>query len=120
MPATRELIAYGRIAIGAGALLAPGLAGRLFGLKADGNPEAQYLGRLFGVRDVALGVGLLKARRKDRALWLQAGIACDAADTVAALIALRDGAAPLPVGASLPLVAAAVAAGGVAALRDDG
>ena len=50
-------IAAGRVAIGAGAYLAPNLSGRLFGLDPDGNPQASYLGRLFGARDVALGAG---------------------------------------------------------------
>jgi hypothetical protein len=120
MPETREVLAYGRIAIGAGALLAPATTGRLFGMKADDNPEAQYLGRLFGARDVVLGAGLLLAPKKARAMWWQAGIASDLLDVVSGLIAARDKAAPMPQAAMLPLTAATYAAGGIAGLRADG
>ena len=53
----QQLVAT-RAAIGAAAWLMPRLSGRLFGLDPDANPQAAYLGRLFGVRDVALGIGL--------------------------------------------------------------
>jgi hypothetical protein len=80
-----------RTAIGAGSWVAPGFAGRLFGLDAVANPQLPYLGRLFGVRDVALGAGLRFSSGQSRRLWLQLGIACDAADAVAGLIAGRNG-----------------------------
>ena len=47
-------IAIGRIVVGSIAWLAPRQSGRLFGLDPEGNPQAPYLGRLFGARDVAL------------------------------------------------------------------
>src|SRR5207245_5660578 len=46
-----------RVAIGVTAWLFPNLAGRLFGLDPESNPQAPYLARLFGVRDIALGLG---------------------------------------------------------------
>lgn len=50
-------MAAGRIAIGAAALFAPGRTARLMGFPADqDNATARLMGRLFGVRDVALGV----------------------------------------------------------------
>ena len=119
MPDTREVLAYGRIAVGAGSLLAPATAGRLFGLNAPDNPAAQYLGRLFGARDVVLGVGLLTAPKQARSLWWQAVIACDLIDVVSGLIAVRDDAARMPQAAMLPLAAAAYAAGGIAGMRAD-
>ena len=63
-------IAIGRIAVGAGAWLAPNLSGRLFGLDPEGNPQASYLGRLFGARDVALGAGVLRSPRKQKDAWV--------------------------------------------------
>ena len=80
-------IAAGRVAIGAGAYVAPNLSGRLFGLDPDGNPQASYLGRLFGARDVALGAGVLRSPRKQKDAWVAAGMACDVADVGAGALA---------------------------------
>lgn len=80
-----------RASIGAGAWLAPRLAGKLFGLDPDANPQLPYVGRLFGVRDVALAAGLQMSSGQSRRVWLQLGIVCDAADTVAGLLAGRNG-----------------------------
>jgi hypothetical protein len=80
-----------RAGVGAGAWLTPRFAGRLFGLDPDGNPQLPYLGRLFGVRDAALAAGLQMSEGESRRLWLRMGIACDAADTVAGLLARRNG-----------------------------
>ena len=80
-----------RTSIGAGAWITPRFAGRLFGLDADANPQLPYVGRLFGIRDVALAAGLQLSSGKSRQLWLQLGIVCDAADTVAGLLAGRGG-----------------------------
>ena len=75
-----------RLAVGAISYAAPNAGGKLFGLEPAANPQAPYLGRLFGVRDVALAVGTLRARKKDRDNWIELGIVCDAADTAAAFM----------------------------------
>jgi hypothetical protein len=80
-----------RASVGAGAWAAPQLAGRLFGLDPVGNPQLPYLGRLFGIRDVALAAGLSMSNGAGRKLWLQLGIMCDVADTAAGLLAGRKG-----------------------------
>lgn len=80
-----------RAAIGAGAWVAPNLAGKLFFLDPADNPQSPYLARLFGVRDLALAVGLLGAPPPARAAWLRIGLACDVADTAAALLGGRAG-----------------------------
>jgi hypothetical protein len=80
-----------RVAIGAGAWLAPNFAGSLFGLDVKGNPQAPYLARLFGIRDLALGVGTLVAKGNDRRSILAVGAACDAADAAAAELGRREG-----------------------------
>jgi hypothetical protein len=50
-------MAIGRVVIGAAALLAPGPTSKLLGFPRDhDNATARLMGRLFGVRDVALGV----------------------------------------------------------------
>jgi hypothetical protein len=87
-------IAAGRVGIGAAAWLAPNLSGRLFGLDPDGNPQASYLGRLFGARDVALGAGVLRSPRKRKEAWVAAGMACDVADVAAGALAGVRGTLP--------------------------
>jgi hypothetical protein len=79
-----------RASVGAGAWLAPRLVGQVFGLDAAANPQLPYVGRLFGVRDVALAAGLQLSSGESRRLWLRLGIACDAADTIAGLLAGRN------------------------------
>jgi hypothetical protein len=56
-------MAAGRVLIGAAALLAPGPTSRLLGFPAEqDSASARLMGRLFGVRDVALGALVWKAR----------------------------------------------------------
>jgi hypothetical protein len=115
-----KAIAGLRIVIGAAAWLTPRMAGKSFGLKPAENPQAPYLGRLFGARDVALGVGTLQATGGSQRQWLQLGVAIDAADAVAAIAAGRAGYLP-PVAAGLVFApAVAGVALGVAALRGNG
>lgn len=95
MPRSHEhdvaLAAAGRVAIGAAAVLAPGPASRLLGFpRAHDSATARLMGRLFGIRDIALGV-LVWRVREDRALSRFAYTlnACvDAGDIAAAAIPL--------------------------------
>ncbi|TMK39398.1 MAG: hypothetical protein E6G56_11165 [Actinobacteria bacterium] len=80
-----------RVVIGVTAWLFPKLAGRLFGLDPGGNPQAPYLARLFGVRDVALGLGALGTEGEARRRWLMAGLGCDLADAAAGMAGGRRG-----------------------------
>ena len=80
-----------RLAIGVGAWLMPNVAGKLFGIDAAANPQAPYLGRLFGIRDVALAVGVMQSSGEARRQWLQLGVMCDSADTAAAVLGQRGG-----------------------------
>jgi hypothetical protein len=106
-------IAAGRIAVGASAWLTPNLAGRLFGLDPEGNPQLPYVGRLFGARDVVLGAGVLRSPRKQKENWLAAGFACDVADVAAGILAGARGQLPP---ASAALVSATAGAFAVAGL----
>jgi hypothetical protein len=113
----RSLVAT-RTAIGAGAWLAPRFSGRLFGLDPDANPQAAYLGRLFGIRDAALGYGLRMNTGDAQRQWLRIGVVCDFADALAGLFAGRRG--ELPAKSTFLVTATALLAAGmgVAALQD--
>jgi Domain of unknown function (DUF4267) len=107
-----------RMAIGTSAWATPRLAGKAFGLDSDSNPQSPYLARLFGIRDLALGVGTLTTTGESQRRWLALGLLCDAADAAAGVLAGRAGYLP-----KIPTVlvtgTALVAAGlGAAALAD--
>jgi hypothetical protein len=103
-----------RIAIGGGAFGAPELTGKIFGLNTTDNHDAVFLGRLFGVRDVALGIGQLVGG-DGGSLWWQLGVVCDLADAAAAVMMLKAGG---PKRASVMAAATAISAAalGVVAL----
>jgi hypothetical protein len=80
-----------RFAVGLAAWVAPRLSGKGLGLNPHANPQAPYLGRLFGARDVALAVGTVQAEGEARQQWLRIGVAVDVADALAAIAAGRAG-----------------------------
>jgi hypothetical protein len=84
------VIAVGRIGIGATALVAPALVARPWiGAPAEG-PAARLLARAMGGRDLALGIGALRAlhRSDDEARpWVALGGMADAVDAVATAVA---------------------------------
>jgi hypothetical protein len=108
--------ARGRMLVGAAFVLAPGVAGRLWiGGDAARRP-VKVLGRAFGVRDLALGLGVVIALDRGAPVrgWIEAGVLSDAVDVSAALLAgdsipanIRRGA--LALGASSALIGAALA-----------
>ena len=110
-----DQLSYGRIALGAGLMVAPSLTGRTYLGREASRPVVRFLLRVFGIRDLVVGALQLAARGDKDATRrvLVAGIACDTVDALAAYGA-KDA---LPNwGRRLVLVAAtgAVAAGGVA------
>jgi hypothetical protein len=108
-----------RIALGVGSWAAPNRIWSLVGLKLTDDREARFLGRLFGARDVILGIGPLASSGSARKLWLRLGVACDLVDAAAAGLGLRDGA---PKRAMIMAGSTALTAGalGLAALRNAG
>jgi hypothetical protein len=102
-----RLQAAGRLVLGGGLAVAPGLvAGGWVGGAAD-TRDGQVLAIGLGGRDVAIALGTLRAlqARRGAGAWLRAGVIADAADLVATLRA-RDSLPPLAV------PAVAVIAGG--------
>jgi hypothetical protein len=95
------------------------LSARLFGLDPDANPQAPYLGRLFGVRDVALGFGLSSSQGAERQQWLRIGVACDLADAAAGVLAGRSGTLPRRATRLVTATALAAAGLGIAAMRGE-
>jgi hypothetical protein len=109
---TATVMAFGRLAIGAVALLFPSLAARLFMLDVRSNPQLPYMTRLFAVRELAVGAVSLKAPENARTSMVGLGMAVDGADAIAGLAATRSGAVSKPAGVLLTGAAlAAVAAG---------
>jgi hypothetical protein len=107
-----------RFAVGTSSWATPNFGGKLFGLDPDGNPQAPYFARLFGIRDVALAVGPLRAKKKAQDNWIELGIMCDAADTVAALLGGGKGYLSPKTTAMVAAPAIAATALGIVALRD--
>jgi hypothetical protein len=114
-----KVLAALRVAVGVSSWATPRAAGRLFGLDVAGNPQAPYLARLFGARDVALAVGVLTAEGDARRQWLLAGFACDLADALAGLVGGRRGYLPAATTAAVTGTALAAAGLGAAALAGD-
>jgi hypothetical protein len=111
-----------RMAVGTSAWATPRLAGKAFGLDAKDNPQSPYLARLFGIRDVALALGVLTTTGASRRQWLTLGVMCDAADAAAGIFAGRGGYLPKVPTVLVTGVALAAAGLGAAALAgsDDG
>ena len=80
-----------RVVVGGQSWLAPKLSARMVGLDPDRNPQAAYWARLFGVRDVVLGVAALQAEGETRKRLLQLTAACDAADLTSSVLGRRAG-----------------------------
>jgi hypothetical protein len=83
------------------------------------NPQAPYLGRLFGARDAALAFGLSASGGSQRSQWLRMGIACDVADAAAGLLAARRGELPKRAAVLVTATALTAAALGIVALADE-
>jgi len=84
--------ATGRIAIGAGLLVAPPLVTRSWVGDDGRTPGGRLLARGLGGRDLVLGLGVLAALdRGDAAAkdWIRASAVADASDAVATLLAFR-------------------------------
>jgi len=84
-------LSLGRVAVGSVALANPDLAAKLFQLDPATNPQLLYLTRLFGSREIALGLVTLLARDKTRRNLVLAGILVDAADAATGYLAMQEG-----------------------------
>ena len=67
------------------------MAAKTFQLDPTANPQVPYVLRLFGAREIALGLVTLLARGRARRGVIGLGVAVDAADAATGFLALRDG-----------------------------
>ena len=111
-------LAYGRIAIGALSLLSPSLTARLFLLNPTANPQLSYMGRMFGSREVALGLITLASTGEARKKLVQLGVAVDGADAYTGIVSAASGSVSKKAGLLLTLVAAGAVATGVMELQE--
>lgn len=86
-----DLYAWGRVALGATAVLAPAPIAEAFGLGTDEGTVVAS--RMIGGRDLFLGLGLALASRRGAATrgWVEACIAVDAVDGIATVDAVHRG-----------------------------
>ena len=86
-------ISGGRIVAGVLSWASPKLSSRVFLLgRSDPDGRSGLMFRLFGVRDLALGLALQHPSADVRKFALQAGVAIDSADVLATILAVRAGA----------------------------
>jgi len=111
VPTPLQQLNAGRIAAGVGAFANPTLTGTLLGI--GGPTDAHLAARLFGARDIALGVATLTAAQPAaQTALIRTGLICDALDIVAALAGRRAGTLrPQLVAATIAAAGAAVAIG---------
>ena len=87
-----QLVALGRIGIGCTALAAPTLIARPWIGDGAADDDARLLARTMGGRDLALGIGTLRALSVDPAEarpWVALAGGADAVDAVVTLLAFR-------------------------------
>jgi hypothetical protein len=113
--AGRGLLAA-RTALGVSTLLAPRLAGRAFFLDPDDNPQVPVIGRMWGIRNLALAAGMYGASGESRAQWWRLQPVIDALDFAVIVAEWRRGAVPGPAAGLMAGTAlVATAAGSVSA-----
>src|SRR3954453_4736430 len=93
-------LSLARIAIGAAAYVAPELSLKTMMLDYT-HRETPIFVRLFGVRDVALGLATLLAKPQHKRAMLGIGMLVDAGDAGAGFIALRSGAVKPAIGIAI-------------------
>lgn len=108
-----EALAVGRIAVGAATWFLPQLSARVMGLPPG---PATTLGlRLFGSRDLAVGIGYLQSGTAERDRWLLLGMGMDGADAMASMAAGKRGGIPWRNALLIAVAAAAAVATGAQA-----
>ena len=79
-----------RAAFGVASYVSPDTAWRGFGVRIPPGGSGRYVGRMFGVRDIALGAAGLLTSGKARRTVLTVAVAADVLDAGAAVMAGRQ------------------------------
>jgi hypothetical protein len=109
-------LALGRTAVGVSMLARPALIPTQLGVPVEAAEQMTWAMRMLGAREVALGLGAITAR-KERRLWLAAGVLSDAVDALAVGAALKQGRVKKATGGGLTGVAVSATVIGLNALR---
>lgn len=89
MTPARKTLIVGRAMIGLGALVAPGLTARFFGMKDE--PSNRFITRLFGARETALAVAVATAPPDKVAAAAATGAVIDSVDSISGFDEWRQG-----------------------------
>jgi hypothetical protein len=93
---TGRVLFGARTALGISTLFAPRIAGKLFFLDPDANPQSPVLGRFFGVRNLSLAAGMYATTGPNRAQWWRLQPVVDTLDFLAIAAEWRRGALSWP------------------------
>jgi len=100
-----RMLAAGRVVVGATLTVFPGFAGGMWIGDVAKDPRVKVMIRAMGIRDLALGAGLLSALSKGEptATWAGLGAASDVVDAVATF----KGARAIGLAKAVPVLAVA-------------
>lgn len=112
-----KLLTTGRFVVAASHLATPGAVAQVFGMEMRGTPAVAY-GRMFAIRNAALGLGLLRLDTvTNPQAYLKLNVVMDAVDAVALVASgIRRDIAPRTSVLAAAVATSAVVAG-VGALR---
>lgn len=110
--AVANLSLAARAAFGVASYVSPDTAWRGFGVRIPAGGTGRYVGRMFGVRDIAMGAAGLRTTGKARRTVLTILVAADLLDAGAAIAGSKQ----RDLG---PIVTGALVAGGLAFLAGD-
>ncbi len=110
-------LSLGRIAVGTLAVASPDRAAKTFQLDATANPQLSYVTRLFGAREIALGLATVLSSGKTRRNLILLGILVDASDVATGYLGVQDGAVSQKTAAALIGPAIGAIAAGATGLR---
>jgi len=107
-PKLFPILGAGRIVIGAGLVFAPDGLARSLGIDPDAAQQTRWLSRLTGAREIAIGVGAIRAwrRNEDPSGWILAQAVSDGTDVVAFVVAAASGKVSYARGIGMALFAA--------------
>lgn len=110
-----DVLAVGRIALGAASVVAPTALARTFGIEP--TAEKSYLTRVYGGRAVAMGLGYLTGTPAERDRWHRLGLGVDVSDTIAGALMGRQADVPLRARIGMVALTGGYAVVGARALR---